>query len=157
MITATCLGVRIFRSFTVYILWIKVNLKMLKDWCNRIPRPTDIKLKQKLYFKDGSSVLNWHRCLAKTGISLCIHPVRSESLLSQWRKWDSLATNKGHREDWPDWTYVQASRLIRVFAWHTDHFVDFAMLLLKLNRSMQWSEFLQTYVYRPIPFFDLLD
>ena len=37
--------------------------------------------------------------LAKTQISLGIHAVRSETLLSAWRKFGFLATHKAHNED----------------------------------------------------------
>ena len=45
---------------------------------------------------------------AKTWISLGIHPVWSESSLSAWIKFGSLATLWAHSEDWSDWTDAQA-------------------------------------------------
>ena len=58
----------------------------------------------------------WHVRLAKTRISMCIHPVWSESLLSTWRKLGSLATHWAHSKK-NDQT-VQMPRLIWVFAGH---------------------------------------
>ena len=46
--------------------------------------------------------------LAKTQISLGICPVWSESSLSAWRYFGSLATHKADREDWSGWAYAQA-------------------------------------------------
>ena len=69
-------------------------------------------------------------CPAKTQISLGIHPVWSESSLSEWRKLGSLAAHWAHSEDWSDWADAQADLSLR---WaHTD-FVGFVMLLLKLE------------------------
>ena len=45
---------------------------------------------------------------AKIQISLGIHPVWSESSLSAWRKFGSLATHWQHSEDWSDWADAQA-------------------------------------------------
>ena len=55
--------------------------------------------------------------LAKTPISLGIHPVWSKSSLSSWRKLGYLATHWAHSED-SDQT-GQMPRLIGVFAGHT--------------------------------------
>ena len=55
--------------------------------------------------------------LGKTQISLGIRPVWSESLLSAWRKFGSLATHWAHSED-SDQT-GRMPRLIRVFTRHT--------------------------------------
>ena len=70
----------------------------------------------------------WHVRPAKTHISLGIHPVWSESLLSAWRKLGSLTTH---------WAYSEGSiqtgrmpRLIWVFAGRTCHFVGFVMCWL---------------------------
>ena len=41
----------------------------------------------------------WHVHPAKTQISLCIHPVWSESSLSAWRKLESFASDWADRED----------------------------------------------------------
>ena len=45
---------------------------------------------------------------AKTLISLGIHPVWSESSMSAWEMFWSLATNKAHSEDWSDMVNAQA-------------------------------------------------
>ena len=45
----------------------------------------------------------WHVRPAKTQISLGICPVWSDSSLSAWRKFGSLATHWAHSEDWSDW------------------------------------------------------
>ena len=64
---------------------------------------------------------------AKTQISLGIHPVWSESLLSAWRKLGSLATYWARSEDWSDSVDAQADLSLRLA--HT-HFVGFVMLWL---------------------------
>ena len=50
----------------------------------------------------------WHVRPVKTQLSLGIHPVWSEALLSTWRKLGSLATHWGHNEDWSAWADTQA-------------------------------------------------
>ena len=65
---------------------------------------------------------------AKTQISLGIHPVWSESSLSAWRKFGSLATHWEQSED-SDQT-GQMPRLIRVSAGRS-HFVGFVMMRFK--------------------------
>ena len=50
---------------------------------------------------------------AKTQISLGIHPIWSESLLSAWRYIASSATHWAHCEDWPDWADAQADLSLR--------------------------------------------
>ena len=57
-------------------------------------------------------------CPAKTQISLGIRPVWSESSLSAWRKFGSLATRWEHSEDSDQ--SGRMPRLIRVLAWRTD-------------------------------------
>ena len=49
---------------------------------------------------------------AKTQISLVIRPVWSESSLSAWRKFGSLATHWAHSEDWSDWADAQIILLV---------------------------------------------
>ena len=62
---------------------------------------------------------------SETQISLSIHLIWSESLLSAWRKIGSLATHWAHSED-SDQT-GRMPRLIWVFAGRTIHFVGFVM------------------------------
>ena len=64
---------------------------------------------------------------AKAQISLGIHPVWSESLLSAWRMLGSLATHWAHSKD-SDQT-GQIPRLIWVFAGRT-------LILLKVSKEM---------------------
>ena len=61
----------------------------------------------------------------KTQISLGIRPVWSESSLSAWRKFGSLATHWAHSED-SDQT-GRMPKLIWVLAGRTSHFVGFVM------------------------------
>ena len=63
-------------------------------------------------------------CPVQTQISLGIHPVWSESLLSAWRKLGSLATHWAHTEDWSDWVDAQADPSLRLAH---NHFVGFVM------------------------------
>ena len=46
-----------------------------------------------------TKLTNWHVSLAKTQISLGIHPVWSKSSLSAWRRLGSLVTHWVHNED----------------------------------------------------------
>ena len=73
----------------------------------------------------------WHVCPAKIQISLGIRSVWSESSLSAWRKFGSLATHWVHSED-SDQT-GRMPRLIWVFAGRTCHFVGFVMHWLKYD------------------------
>ena len=66
-------------------------------------------------------------CPAKTKISLGIRLVWSGSLLSAWRKLESLATHWAHTEDWSDWADAQADLSLR---WVHTHFVGFVVLWL---------------------------
>ena len=68
----------------------------------------------------------WPVCPVQTRISLGIHPVWSESLLSVWRNLGFLATKWAHSED-SDQT-GRMPRLICIFAVHTGHLVGFVML-----------------------------
>ena len=74
----------------------------------------------------------WHVHPAKTQISLGIHPVWSESLLSAWRKLGSLATHWVHSEDsvWSDWWDAQADLSLRCAL---SHFVGFIVRRLNLR------------------------
>ena len=67
----------------------------------------------------------WNVRPAKIQISLYIHPVWSESSMSAWRKFGSLATHWAHSKD-SDQTGRMPS-LIWVFAGRTCHFVGFVM------------------------------
>ena len=51
----------------------------------------------------AGSITKWHVRPVKTQISLGICPVRSESLLSAWRKLGSLATHWVHSKDSDHW------------------------------------------------------
>ena len=81
----------------------------------------------------------WLMRLAKTRISLGIHPVWSETSLSAWRKLESLATHWAPSEDSDPPGQRPAKTLIRlgrspgwsVFAGRTCHFVGFVMRRLK--------------------------
>ena len=66
----------------------------------------------------------------KTQVSLGIQPVWSESLLSTWRRFGSLATHEVHRED-SDQT-GQMPRLIWVFTGCKGNFVGFVVFQLKI-------------------------
>ena len=76
----------------------------------------------------------WSVCPGKTQISLGIHPVWSESLLSAWTIIGSLATYKAHSKD-SDQTW-RMPRLIWVFAGGTSHFVDVDMQRLLHFRNI---------------------
>ena len=67
---------------------------------------------------------------AKTQISLGIRPVWSESSLSAWRNFGSLATHWAHSENWSDWADAQADLSLR---WEHTHFVGFVMSWLILS------------------------
>ena len=56
----------------------------------------------------------WYVRTAKTQISLVIRPVWSESLLSAWRRFESLATHKAHGRDSDHASRIR--RLMWVFA-----------------------------------------
>ena len=74
----------------------------------------------------------WHVRPVKTQISLGIRPVWSESSLSAWRKFGSLATHWAHSED-TDQT-GRMPRLVWVFAGRSSHFVGFVMRRLIYTR-----------------------
>ena len=74
---------------------------------------------------------------AKTQISLGIRPVWSESSLSAWRKFGSLATHWAHSED-SDQT-GRMPRLIWVFAGRRNHFGGFVKRWLKFH-SQKFTE-----------------
>ena len=76
----------------------------------------------------------WPLCLAKTQISLDIHPVWSESSLSAWRNIGSSATHWVHCED-SDQT-GRMPRLIWVFAGRKGHFVGFVMRWLTFRKCI---------------------
>ena len=85
----------------------------------------------------------WHVRHAKTQISLGIHTVWSESLLSAWRNLGSFATHWGHSKE-SDQT-GQIPKLICVFAGHTCHFVGFVMCWLKLSYSNFTTVIVRSY------------
>ena len=55
----------------------------------------------------------WPVYPAKTRTNLDICSVWSESWLSSWRRFGSLATRKAHSKDWSDWADVQIALSIR--------------------------------------------
>ena len=71
----------------------------------------------------------WHVRPMRTQISLCIHAVWSESSLSAWRDFASLAIQNAPNED-SDQT-ARKRRLIWIFAWRTCPKVRFLKLRLK--------------------------
>ena len=81
-------------------------------------------------------------CPAKTQISLCTHPVWSESSLSAWRNLGSLATQWAHSEDWSDWLIWVFAGCTVVFCW----FCHVAAQMVKSYLSCvhlqipEWSE-----------------
>ena len=77
-----------------------------------------------------------HMRPAKTQTSLGIRPVWSESSLSAWRKFRSLAIHWVHSED-SDQT-GRMPRLIWGFAGHTCHFVGFVMRRL-ISCHISWN------------------
>ena len=84
-------------------------------------------------------------CAEKTQISLGIHPVWSESSLSAWRRFGSLATRKVHSKDPHQTGWMH--RLITVFVGCTSHFVGFVMfqLILFFYRGVQYRKKLQVW------------
>ena len=76
-------------------------------------------------FQNMSSLMTkptkWHVRLAKTQVSLGIHPVWSESSLCAWRRLGFSATHEVHSE-YSDQT-GRMPRLIWVFTGHTCHFI----------------------------------
>ena len=81
----------------------------------------------------------WHMRPAKTGISLGICPVSSESLLSPWRQLGSLATHWVDSEDW--WSDLADAQADLSLCWVHSHFVGFVMRRLKsdfLKHSFFW-------------------
>ena len=85
--------------------------------------------------KISRSTTKWHVHPVKTQVSLGIHPVWLESLLSAWRNLGSLTTHWVNSED-ADLTGWMP-RLIWVFAGRTCHFVGFVVLPLKSKKSDQ--------------------
>ena len=73
----------------------------------------------------------WPLRPAKTQISLCIRPFRSESSLSAWTNIGSSATHWAHYED-----SGQTGRMIWVFAGHKGHSVGFAMRWLTFRKCI---------------------
>ena len=67
----------------------------------------------------------------KTQISLGIHPVWSESLLSAWRNIGSSVTHWAHCKDWSDWVDAQADLSLR---WVHRPFSWFVMRRLKCQK-----------------------
>ena len=106
----------------------------------------------------------WHLSPAKTQISLGIHPVRSESSLSAWRKLGSLATHWVHSEDWSDWADAQADlSLCRVHTGMPFCFLScagsyiFPILLQTLadHARQATGHFLTSHFYTPPLFYTL--
>ena len=64
---------------------------------------------------------------AKTLFNMGICRVWSESSVSSWRKFGSLATHWAHSEDWSDWADAQADLS---FSWAHSQIVDVVMLRL---------------------------
>ena len=88
---------------------------------------------------------------AKTQISLGIRPVRSESLLSAWRKLGSLATHWAHSEDSDQtgrmprliWVFAGRTVILLVLSWGTNsEWVRISRLLLIIHQSAAsfWSQ-----------------
>ena len=77
-----------------------------------------------------TKLTKWHGRPAKNRISLGIHPVWSESLLSAWWKLGPLATHWAHSKDSDQTGWM--SRVIRVFAGRTYHFVGCIIIRLFL-------------------------
>ena len=75
---------------------------------------------------------------AKAQISLGICPVWSESWLSNWKNFGSLATHKAHNED-PDQTGWMPRLIWVEFAGRTSHFADFVLLRLKYAIVLELS------------------
>ena len=101
----------------------------------------------------------WHVCPAKTQISLGIPPVWSESSLSAWRKFGSLATHWAHSADFCLLPYILKTIwcMNRVFAvvwtnlgslttrWaHSEDWSDWSVFaaktLIRLGGCPGWSE-----------------
>ena len=106
--------------------------------------------KHEFYYTWLTKPTKWHVRPTKTQISLGIHPVRSESSLSAWRKHGSSAIHWAHSED-SDQT-GRMPRLIWVFAGRTNHFVGFVTRRLILfyhkiacnimcMKTLYWSKY----------------
>ena len=92
----------------------------------------------------------------KTQISLGIHPVWSESLLSAWRKLGSLATHSAHSEDSDQpghpprliWVFAECTLTLLVLSCHGlnkflysyDNFIKIPVWYTSLNRLYKWSQ-----------------
>ena len=86
----------------------------------------------------------WHVRPAKTQISLGIHPVWSESLLSAWRNILSSVTHWVHWEDWSDWVDAQASLrwAHRSFCWCCHEAAQLQKLYFVGNKQQRhWSDY----------------
>ena len=78
-----------------------------------------------------TKLTKWHVRPAKTLISLGIHPVWSESLLSAWRKLWSLATHWAHCHDSDQtgrmprliWVFTGRTVILLVLSWDSSFFV----------------------------------
>ena len=82
----------------------------------------------------------WHVRPANTWISLGICPVWSESSLTAWRNFGSLATHCAHSKAWSDWADAQADLSLRwahtLFCWfhHAAHYPKFTVVLSNSNK-----------------------
>ena len=81
----------------------------------------------------------WHVRPAKTHIRLGIRPVWSESLLSAWRKLESLTTNWAHNEDSDHWVDCEAELGLlwadMLFCWFCHALAHFCFSSLLLSMS----------------------
>ena len=89
----------------------------------------------------------WHMRPAKTQISLGIRPVWSESLLSAWKKLESLATHWVHNEDSDQtgrmprlfWVFAGRTVILLVLSWGGSFLGIFT---LKVHQLMSHNNFI---------------
>ena len=85
------------------MLTADVGTYHVDSWCWYVYKKVTIKIGKFWTHEEMSRLMTkpakWHVRPAKTQISLGIHPVWSESLLSTWRKLGTLAPHWAHSED----------------------------------------------------------
>ena len=112
-----------FLSFFFFFFW-PGRSRTSDSWIRSQTRSRCYGLSCKVYMSHRmTKPTKWPLHPAKTQISLCIHPVWSESSLSAWRNIGSSATH---------W----APRLILVVAGHKGHFLGFVMRWLTFRKCI---------------------
>ena len=112
LLVLSCRGSYFFQADPVRLKEdVEASLKLSQDLLAEADQ-TDSDVKGMLSFwhlsLSRTKPAKWLVCIAMTDIRLGICPDWSESLLSAWRRFGSLATQKVHSKDWSDWADAQA-------------------------------------------------